>query len=575
MSSILIIDDEDKYLELCRRFMPEHDFVGPARNHRDAMQILARKRRSIDLVLLDVHFDIPEADLLPEDKSKLIAGDGGANDKRALERLRRSQGLYILDRLRRRYPDLPVIVMTALDDLPLEADTERLHAEDYTYLLDDEYLDARALKVQVEGILVRAQRSTEDDGPFYWGTAAAMADLRRRLTILARGQLPIIIQGETGTGKSLLAREYIHRNSQRTGEFVAVDLSTIPAELMAAHLFGVVKGAYTGASSSREGVLARAHGGTLFLDEIGNLSLELQKSLLLVLQEGGYRPVGSVEERTADVKLVVATNENLAQMVRDGRFREDLYMRLNPATAVTLPSLRQRRDDFQHLLEFFIERVCQSGYNRDLLVQYAEQRSLWVPAEDERLRVTVGRKVPAKPDPRRIHMLLHQNSYNMLQDFGWPGNFRQFEMVLSNLVTFTLVELVDHVDQVEPDLESRTGDTAARSDVIVIQPRTIRDLLRPFAELSASADAESIGEDLIEDADGLRVRLRIGVGESLNAVSCEVERQYLEQLYHHFGGDLSRVAEFLLGDAESGRKVQLRMNQLGIKLRELKRSRTG
>jgi len=564
--SILIIDDEDKYLELCKRFMPEHEFVGPARNHREAMQLLARKRRGIDLVLLDVHFDIPDDDLLPEDKTGLLAK---AEAKRVYERLRRSQGLRILDRLRHRYPDLPVIVMTALDDLPLEADSERLHAQDYTYLLDDEYLDARALKVQVEGILARAARPTEDDGPFYWGTARAMSDLRRRLAILARGQLPIIIQGETGTGKSLLAREYIHPHSQREGEFMAVDLSTIPAELMAAHLFGVVKGAYTGASSSREGVLARAHGGTLFLDEIGNLSLELQKSLLLVLQEGGYRPVGSVEERTADVKLVVATNENLAQMVRAGRFREDLYMRLNPATAVTLPSLRQRRDDFQHLLEFFLARVCQSGYNRDLLVQYAEQREMWVPAEDEPLQVTVGRKVPARADPRGVHMLLHQNSYKLLQDFDWPGNFRQFEMVLSNLVTFTLVELVDHVEQVEPE----AGDLDARPDVIVIQPRTIRDLLRPFAEIEArttSADNDALSED----GDGLRLRLRLGPAESLNAISCEVERQYLERLYHYFGGDLSRVAGFLLGDPDAGRKVQLRMNQLGIKLRELKRART-
>jgi DNA-binding NtrC family response regulator len=571
VSSILIIDDEDKYLELCRRFMPEHEFVGPARNHREAAQILARARRSIDLVLLDVHFDIPIEDLLPEDKSALLAkGDV----ERTYERLRRSQGLRILDRLRRRYPDLPVIVMTSLDDLPLEVDAERLHAEDYTYLLDDEYLDARALKVQVEGILARAERVVDDDGPFYWGTAAAMADLRRRLAILARGQLPIIIQGETGTGKSLLAREYIHPHSQRTGAFMAVDLSTIPADLMAAHLFGVVKGAYTGASSSREGVLARAHGGTLFLDEIGNLSLELQKSLLLILQEGRYRPVGSVEERVADVKLVVATNENLAQMVRGGRFREDLFMRLNPATAVTLPSLRQRRDDFQHLLEFFLTRVCQSGYNRDLLLQYAEQRELWVPGEGEHLEIGVGRKVPGRPDPRRIHMLLHQNSYKLLQDFNWPGNFRQFEMVLSNLVTFTLVELVDRVAQVEPT--EHEADLAARPDVIVIQPRTIRDLLRPFAEaelgdpIAAAEDAE-----LVAEADGLRLSLRVSPAESLNAVSCEVERQYLERLYRHFVGDLSRVAEFLLADPESGRKVQLRMNQLGIRLRELKRTRAG
>jgi DNA-binding NtrC family response regulator len=564
VSAILIIDDEDKYLELCRRFMPEHEFFGPARNYAEAAQLLARAHRPIDLVLLDVHFEIAEGDLLPEDKSAMLAKLGEA---RTLERLRRGQGLQILDRLRQRYPDLPVIVMTARDDLPLEADAERLHAEDYTYLLDDEYLDARALKVQVEGILARAERP-KDDGPFYWGTAVAMGDLRRRIAILARGQLPVIIQGETGTGKSLLAREFIHPHSSRTGMFVAVDLSTIPSELMAAHLFGVVKGAYTGAATSREGVLGRAHAGTLFLDEIGNLSLELQKSLLLLLQEGRYHRVGSVEEQVADVKLVVATNENLAAMVRQGRFREDLFMRLNPATAVTLPSLRQRRDDFQHLLEFFLDRVSHAGYNRDLLVQYAEQRGLWVPGEGERLRVTVGSKVPSKLEPRRIHLLLHPNSYKQLQEFDWPGNFRQFEMVLANLVTFTLVELVDRAASID-----EIDGIDARSDVIVIQPRTIRDMLRPFDEAGYEVAAAAAEPDKVDDDDPLDMRLRIVPGESLNAVSCDVERQYLEQLYHRLNGDLAQMAEYLLVDATAGRKVQLRMNQLGIKLRELKRGR--
>ena len=167
-------------------------------------------------------------------------------------------------------------------------------------------------------------------------------------------------------------------------------------------------------------------------------------------------------------------------------------------------------------------------------------------------------------------MLLHQNSYKLLQDFSWPGNFRQFEMVLSNLVTFTLVELVDRVDQVEPEAE----EVDARPDVIVIQPRTIRDLLRPFAE-AGLGEARGLEGEAREGGEGLGLELRLVPGESLNAVSCEVERQYLEHLYHHFGGDLSRVAGFLLEDPDAGRKVQLRMNQLGIKLRELKRARPG
>ncbi|MCA9688067.1 MAG: sigma 54-interacting transcriptional regulator [Nannocystaceae bacterium] len=558
MASILIIDDEDNYLDLCRRFMPEHTFLAPARNFREAQATLKRHRSKVDLVLLDVHFQIPEEDLLPEDKAELYArGDR----ERTLERLRRTQGLRILDRLRQSYPDLPMIVMTGRDDLPLEADAERLRAEDYTYLLDDEYLDARSLKLQIDGILAGKDEGSggaaEEHEPFYWGRTTAMLSLRRRLTVLARGRLPIIIQGATGTGKSLLAREFIHPRSGRVGRFVAVDLSTIPTDLMAAHLFGVTKGAYTGATSSREGVLERAHGGTLFLDEIGNLSLELQKALLLVLQDGAYHPVGSVKERVADIKLVVATNENLAAMVRDGRFREDLYMRLNPATAVTLPGLSDRRDDFQELLTFFIGRVASEAYNHDLLARYAEQRGLAV--GEGTLPVTVGRSLPARADPRRIHFLLHPSSYNLLRDFNWTGNFRQFEMILSNLVTFTLVELVERAEQVEPE---DLGE-ASRADVIPILPKTVSDLLRPVFDVSDD-----------EDGDGrCRVEVAIEPGESLNAVSVAVERQYLETLYDRTGGDLGEMAALLLGEPDAGRKIQLRMNQIGIRLRRLRRRR--
>ncbi len=553
MPSILIIDDEDSYLELCKRYMPEHTFVAPARNYREAAEALRRHGDKVDLVLLDVHFDIPEAELLPLDKAALFA-KGDVN--RTIERLRRSQGLYILAAIRERYPDLPVIVMTSRDDLPLEADAERLQAEDYTYLLADDYLDARSLKLQIDAILARRERpAATDDEPFYWGVTGAMANLRRRLTILARGRLPIIIQGATGTGKSLVAREFIHPRSQRPGPFVAVDLSTLPTDLMAAHLFGVVKGAYTGATSSREGVLTRAHGGTLFLDEIGNLSLELQKSLLLVLQEGVYRPVGAVKEIATDIKIVVATNENLAAQVRAGRFREDLYMRLNPATAVTLPSLRERRDDFEELLAWFMRQVAAEAYNRDLLVQYAEQRGLVATSP-----ISVGRGVPPRSDARRIHFLLHPSSFKLLHDFEWPGNFRQFAMTLSNLVTFTLVELVERAEKIEPE---QPGD--GRQDVIPIPPKIVSDLLRPMTppEEPEALDAGGTGPG--------HMRIEVVPGESLNAVSCAVERQYLEQLYERCGADLGRMGELLLGDEGAGRKVQLRMNQLGIKLRSLKR----
>jgi DNA-binding NtrC family response regulator len=549
MANILIIDDQDTYLELCERHLPEHSFVPPARNFREAGERLRTSPEPIDLVLLDVHFNIEDAELLPADKSHLKGAPGDVT-----ERLRRTQGFKILEALRPVYPDLPVIVMTSVEDLPIGLDAERLDAEDYTYLLDDEYLDARALRVQVQSILAQREDTREDE-TFYWGTTRVMRSLRQRLSVLARGQLPLILTGPTGSGKSLLAREHIHRRSGRSGDFVAVDLSTLPESLMAAHLFGVVKGAYTGATANREGVIERAQGGTLFLDEIGNLSLELQKSLLLVLQDHTYRPVGSVEEHSSDVKLVVATNEDLGLMVREGRFREDLLMRLNPATAVRLPSLRDRKDDFEDLLGYFLRRVCAHGYNKDLLDQYARRHGL--SREESGIGVAVVTQKSGAVQDGRLTFLLHKSSAALLRVFDWPGNFRQLEMVLSNLVTFTLVSLVEDSGGSSP---APPHNPAARTDVVPFPVKTVVELLRGF-----SVEEEPAGEE----EGGVQVFVR--PHDTLNGVSCDVERQYLEHLYLKLNGDLEGMAALLLEDASAGRKVQLRMNQLGIRLRMLQR----
>nr|MCH9683139.1 hypothetical protein [Deltaproteobacteria bacterium] len=184
----------------------------------------------------------------------------------------------------------------------------------------------------------------------------------------------------------------------------------------------------------------------------------------------------------------------------------------------------------------------------------------------ETMPITVGSAVPGRSDPRRIHLLLQPTSYKILREFPWPGNFRQLEMTLSNLVALTLVELVDRAEQVEPQ-----GPTeSSRPDVVPIPARTVRELLRPMEPLRPTAAAEP--EGVVEDEDGgLRMMVNIDGGESLNAVSCAVERQYLEGLYEKYGGELARIAEVLLDDPGAGRKVQLRMNQLGIKLRRLKR----
>src|SRR5438477_11445356 len=202
--------------------------------------------------------------------------------------------------------------------------------------------------------------AANEEGPVIWGRSPAMAELRRRLEVLARSPLPVLIEGETGTGKSFLAEHVLHPRSGAKGPLVVTDLSTVPDTLMPAHLFGSRRGSYTGSTDDHAGVFEQAHGGTLFLDEIANLDLELQRQLLLVLERGTVTRLGDVRQRAAAPRLIAATNRDLRQLVREGRFRHDLYMRLNPATALRVPPLRDRREDLADLVRFALVEALRS-----------------------------------------------------------------------------------------------------------------------------------------------------------------------------------------------------------------------
>ena len=531
MAQILVIDDQDRYTDLVRRTMPEHDYHGPARSWREARELL-RKRRRIELVLLDVHFDIPAEDLV---------GLPRGADASALETCRRQQGVHILRELRQGHPDLPVILMTSLDEVPLHRAAEELAAEEYTYFLDDEYVDVNSLRAQIEGVL-RARRGMEREGPIFWGRGMAMRRIRSQLVTLARGRLPIILGGPTGTGKSLIARHFIHPRSGRKGRFVVVDLSTIPANLMAAHLFGSVRGSYTGSVADRKGAFEEADGGTLFLDEIGNLAEDAQKLLLTVLQEGSVTRIGDVRERRVDVKLVVATNEDLGEMVRQGRFRADLHMRLNPACTVELPPLRERKLDFPRLIGFCCERALASPSLGEIFAEYCGKHGLG----GARLEVVAGDKAPARVEDV-VHLLLSRRTMALLRKHSWPGNLREFAMTVENALVFAFTELVQlrHIQ---------------RPEVVQVRPKLVRDLLR-----------HTQGPQVEAPADGWRLEVGVRPHETLNKVAADVERQYFTALYLTYQGDFAEMAKVLMGDAETARKVQLRFNQLGLKVRELRK----
>ena len=528
MADILLIDDQDRYHELLSRALPEHRYRGPARSWAEARSMLQAARGRVDLVLLDVHFDIPDDHLVG-----FRAGLSG----RELEALKRRQGLEILRPLRATFPDLPVVLMTSRDEVDLE-DVGGA-SEEYTYFLDDDMVDAQALRAQIEGI-VGARRGGGTDGPVFWGQALTMRRLRQRLRILARGRLPVVLMGETGTGKSLLARHVVHARSGRQGRFVAVDLSTLPRDLMSAHLFGAVRGAYTGSVADKPGAFEAAHGGTLFLDEVGNLSLDAQKMLLSVLQDGTVTRLGDLKERSVDVKLVVATNEDLAAAVSEGTFREDLYMRLNPATAVTLPPLRDRGMDWEELLGFCVEQALARPYLRELVTDYVAATG----AAGGSVRVHGGGGVPdAAADT--LWLLFPERAMRQLRAHAWSGNLREFAMVVENAALFALSEAIG----VPP------GD---RPDVVTVRPKLLADLLR---RPGGGDDGEA----------GWRLEVSVSPQETLNRVSVECERQYFEALYLREKGDFGQMARLLLGDGEAGRKVQLRFNQLGLKVRELKK----
>ncbi len=534
MAEVLVVDDQDRTADVCRRFMPEHHFRGPARSWNEAARALREARGRIDLVLLDVHFRIPA--------SELLGFEPGLSPAQ-VDRLERSQGLLILRKLREAWPDLAVVLTTGRRELDLH-DTED---EEYTYFLEDERSDERVDAQVLRALIHRVvgQAGHVQDGPVWWGTSLRMRRIRQKLEVLSRGRLPVVLSGPTGTGKSLIARTFVHERSGRTGAFVQVDLSTLPRDLCAAHLFGVVKGAYTGATNDRPGAFEAAHGGTLFLDELGNLSPDAQKLLLTVLQEGKVARLGELKDRPVDVKLVVATNEDLRARVADGTFRADLLMRLNPAAAVALPPLVERGPDIETLLQFCLEQALARPYLRGLVDGWAERAG----AKDRRVVVSTAERAPEQRADA-LTLWFPPRTARLLDAHPWPGNLREFAMVAENAALFALTELA-------------AVPGGERADVVLVRPKLVADLL------GTSVAAPSVAA---QDASSHRIVL--SPQDTLNKVAVEVERQYFVALWRRFGGDFGRMAEVLLDDVDAARKVQLRFNQLGLKVRELRAPET-
>jgi two-component system nitrogen regulation response regulator GlnG len=269
-------------------------------------------------------------------------------------------GLSLLGHIHELYPDLPVIIMTAHSDL--DSAVAAFHGGAFEYLPKpfdvDEAVD-QVKRACRKGAVSTAQEPEEQikASAEIIGEAAAMQEVYRAIGRLSRSNITVLINGESGTGKELVAHA-LHRHSPRASHpFIALNMAAIPPELMESELFGHERGAFTGAQSRRQGRFEQADGGTLFLDEIGDMPAELQTRLLRVLADGEFYRVGGHEPVQVDVRIIAATHQNLEQLVSEGRFREDLFHRLN-VIRVHLPPLRERREDIPLLMNHFLAEAA-------------------------------------------------------------------------------------------------------------------------------------------------------------------------------------------------------------------------
>ena len=265
-------------------------------------------------------------------------------------------GLDLLSLIQTKAPEIPVIVTTAYTDLESAVASYRRGAFEYLPKPFDVDEAVNLVQRALEHRRRRREEPVENEAvPEIIGAAPSMQEVFRAIGRLATSDLSVLINGESGTGKELVARA-LHNHSPRAGKaFIAINIAAVPSELLESELFGHERGAFTGATAQRQGRFEQANGGTLFLDEIGDMPTELQTRLLRVLSDGKFYRVGGHDQVSTDVRIIAATNQNLEERVKQGRFREDLFHRLN-VIRIHLPALRERREDIPILARHFLKR---------------------------------------------------------------------------------------------------------------------------------------------------------------------------------------------------------------------------
>jgi len=383
--SIAVVDDDSGFAGYLRTFLGVRGYEARSYTRGDEIVAAIRQGEPPDIVLLDVA--MPGMD-----------------------------GLQTLKALKAARPELQVIMLSGREQAQIIVEAVRLGAADYVVKPDDPAglgeiaLDAAIRQAIERSRLVneltdlRQQLSDDQNEAFIgWGESEPMRHVALIIDQVADSDVTVLVRGESGVGKELVARAIHQRSTRKARPFVKVNCAALPAELLESELFGHEKGAFTGAATTRIGKFEQAHSGTIFLDEIGEMKPPLQAKLLHVLQDAEFTKLGSNKKVNVDIRVVAATNRDLEQMVLRGEFREDLYYRLKVIEAY-VPPLRERRDEIPSLTDFFIVKYSHR-YNR-----------------------------PVRP--------LSDELRHKFLDYEWPGNIRELENMIKRFVILQDEELV-------------------------------------------------------------------------------------------------------------------------------------
>lgn len=394
------------------------------------------KRKSFDA---DIVFSAGEAiKKLENEKFDLVLSDF---------RLPDFDGLDLLQKIKAMHPAVPVIIMTSYADIRTAVSAIKMGAFEYV----TKPLNPEEILLLIKSALEKAEEQQESpkkkkekkatsDLDFVRGNSSNSLQIDQYIRLVAPTDMSVIIEGESGTGKEIAARRIHIESNRKKKPFVAVDCGALSTDLAGSELFGHIKGSFTGAITDKEGQFETAKGGTLFLDEIGNLSYEIQVKLLRALQERKVRRIGSNKDIDVDVRIVVATNEDLALAVNNGDFREDLYHRLNEFK-ITVPSLRERDDDIELFAKYFLD-LSNSELNKEV--------SHFSPE-------VVGK----------------------FKSYSWPGNLRELRNVVRRSVLLTQgdeVELISLPNEILTDAV-KTDVVTEGSNLKLIQAANEKELI--------------------------------------------------------------------------------------------------